>query len=271
MFLRNVGCNSTDYTVSYPRRWYSSKEEWIQYDMELYWEMLPRRTPGSTLVLVRTGRLLKTSLLRSASLFPEDNIALLMQYALSCHFLNYWRSVHKLSWNIKNIVAWMYINHIIFYYIVARMCGNYIRRVLDWHLDLLDHSQLHTITVNALLQLTTVHYNTCRVFTLYLHSLPVSQYHRIRSPATLQLFSEDCCSARMLTRNCPSYIARERTPKKTPPPLPLLSDVITGTDHKENASTVAWLSIVARLSIAIAAVVSTCHIAYSMHVTLSNV
>jgi hypothetical protein len=27
MFLRNVGCNSTDYMVSYPRRWYSSKEE----------------------------------------------------------------------------------------------------------------------------------------------------------------------------------------------------------------------------------------------------
>jgi hypothetical protein len=24
MFLRNVGCNSTDYTVSHPRRWYSS-------------------------------------------------------------------------------------------------------------------------------------------------------------------------------------------------------------------------------------------------------
>jgi hypothetical protein len=24
MFLRNVGCNSTDYTASYVRRWYSS-------------------------------------------------------------------------------------------------------------------------------------------------------------------------------------------------------------------------------------------------------
>jgi hypothetical protein len=23
MFLRNVGCNSTDYTASHPRRWYS--------------------------------------------------------------------------------------------------------------------------------------------------------------------------------------------------------------------------------------------------------
>jgi hypothetical protein len=25
MFFRNVGCNSTDYTASYPRRWYSSE------------------------------------------------------------------------------------------------------------------------------------------------------------------------------------------------------------------------------------------------------
>jgi hypothetical protein len=73
---------------------------------------------------------------------------------------------------------------------------------LDWQLDLLDHTQLHTITVYTLLQLTTVHYNTCRVFTLYLQWLPVFQYRRIRSPATLQLFSEDCCSARILTRNC---------------------------------------------------------------------
>jgi hypothetical protein len=67
-----------------------------------------------------------------------------------------------------------------------------------------------------------------------------------------------------------TYIARERTPKKTPPPIPLLLyDVITGRDHKENASTVAWLSIVARLSVAIATVVNTCHIAYSMHVTIA--
>jgi hypothetical protein len=90
------------------------------------------------------------------------------------------------------------------------------------------------------LQLTTVQYNTCWVFTLYLHWLPVLQYRRICSPASLQLFSEDCCSAQILTRNwicprnCPSYIARERTPKKTPPPIPLLYDVITGRDPKEN-------------------------------------
>jgi hypothetical protein len=35
----------------------------------------------------------------------------------------------------------------------------------------------------------------------------------------------------------PSYIAREQTTKKTPPPIPLLMyDVITGTDTKENNS-----------------------------------
>jgi hypothetical protein len=68
----------------------------------------------------------------------------------------------------------------------------------------------HTVTHNYseyTLQLTTVHYNTCQVFTLYLHWLPVFQYRRIRSPATMQLFSEDCCSARTLTRNwnCPRH------------------------------------------------------------------
>jgi hypothetical protein len=94
-----------------------------------------------------------------------------------------------------------------FMHIVARIRGDYIRRVLDWQLDLLGHTQLHTITVYTLLQLHTVHYNTCRVFTLYLHWLPVFQFRRIRSPATLQLFSEDCCSARILTRNwkCPRH------------------------------------------------------------------
>jgi hypothetical protein len=79
---------------------------------------------------------------------------------------------------------------------MSHICGDYIRRVLDWQLDLLDCSCSYT------LQLTTIHYNTCWVFTLYLHWLPVIQYRRIRSPATLQPFSEDCCSARILTRNC---------------------------------------------------------------------
>jgi hypothetical protein len=34
--------------------------------------------------------------------------------------------------------------------IVARMCGDYIDGVLDWQLNLLDHTQLHTITVYTL-------------------------------------------------------------------------------------------------------------------------
>jgi hypothetical protein len=32
----------------------------------------------------------------------------------------------------------------LFYSNVARMCGDYIRRVLDWQLDLLDHNTIHT-------------------------------------------------------------------------------------------------------------------------------
>jgi hypothetical protein len=99
--------------------------------------------------------------------------------------MSYWLS------STLSLITW--------FFILSRVCGDYIRRVLDWQLDLLDHTQLHTITVYTLLQLTTVHCNTCRVFTLYLHCLSVFQYRRIRSPATLQLFSEDCCSARLLT------------------------------------------------------------------------
>jgi hypothetical protein len=114
--------------------------------------------------------------------------------------------------------------------ILSRICGHYIRRVGLTTGFIGSHTVTHNYSVYAL-QLTTVHYNTCRVLTLYLHSLPVFQYRRIRSPATLQLFSEDCCSARILTRNSNSllscqltnsadsaisFIAGERTPKKTP-------------------------------------------------------
>jgi hypothetical protein len=47
--------------------------------------------------------------------------------------------------------------------ILSRICGDYIRRVLDWQLDLLDHTQLHTITVYTLYNFT-VYYSTCRIF-----------------------------------------------------------------------------------------------------------
>jgi hypothetical protein len=46
----------------------------------------------------------------------------------------------------------------------------------------------HTVTHNYsvyTLQLTTVHYSTCRVFLLCLHWLPVFQHRRICSPATV--------------------------------------------------------------------------------------
>jgi hypothetical protein len=38
----------------------------------------------------------------------------------------------------------------------SRVCGDYIRRVLDWQLDLLDYNQLqNSVTVYYTLQLTT--------------------------------------------------------------------------------------------------------------------
>jgi hypothetical protein len=57
--------------------------------------------------------------------------------------------------------------------VLSRVCVDYIRRVLDLQLDLLAHTQLHTITVY------TLHYSLLQ----------------------LQLFSEGCCSGRILTRN----------------------------------------------------------------------
>jgi hypothetical protein len=149
----------------------------------------------------------------------------------------------------------------------------------------------HTVTHNysvCTLQLTTVHINTCRIFTLYLHWLPVFHYRRIRSPATLQLFSEDRCSARILTRNCQletarnlrlqlcrlnwlagalGYIAREQTTKTTPPLI--LYCCMTSPERTPKKTPSVTLAIVACLSVAIATVVNTWHIAYSIHVTLS--
>jgi hypothetical protein len=83
---------------------------------------------------------------------------------------------------------------------------------MDWQLDLLDHTQLHTITVyklhNSLLQ--------------------------------LQLFLEDCCSARILTRNwnwnpllsC-QLTNSHLTSQSQSQNRPVYS---RGTDHKENTS-----------------------------------
>jgi hypothetical protein len=190
--------------------------------------------------------------------------------------------------------------------ILSLVCGDYIRRVLDWQLDLLDHTQLHTGTVYTLLQLTTVHHNTCRVSLPLQLTLTTESRQGSGPPAdptgshwpstnSSGFFS---ATHRQLNRNwncpcqsqshfttddqsvskswirapcgsrdrtlisvwhlrvqstkshydrrpvgqcvycwCPSFIARERTTKKTPPKNPLLlHDVITGTDPKENNS-----------------------------------
>jgi hypothetical protein len=68
------------------------------------------------------------------------------------------------SINVGTVETSGYIEFYMYIYptllIVVRMCGDYykrgiglttiIRRVLDWQLDLLDHTQLHTITVYTL-------------------------------------------------------------------------------------------------------------------------
>jgi hypothetical protein len=99
--------------------------------------------------------------------------------------------------------------------IVARMCGDCIRRVLDLQLDLLDHTQLHTITV----------------YTLH-NSQQLSLFSCSEDPGS------NCCN-QLLWRplpslvitnfltNCPvtlNNIDCERTAKKTPPKFPLLLD-----------------------------------------------
>jgi hypothetical protein len=114
----------------------------------------------------------------------------------------------------------------------------YIRRVLACQLDLLDHTQLHTITVYTLYNFA-VYYSTCRVFSLYLLKIPVptaatnsygiSCHHSLSVNYLLELSHHGC--------RRPSYTAREQTTKKTPSPiLPLLYDVFTGMDPKENIS-----------------------------------
>jgi hypothetical protein len=78
--------------------------------------------------------------------------------------------------------------------ILSRVCGDYIRRVLDWQLDLLDHTQLHTITVHTLynsLQFTI----TLAESSLCLHWLPVFLCRWVLSTSELT-----CNSATLLWR-----------------------------------------------------------------------
>jgi hypothetical protein len=92
----------------------------------------------------------------------------------------------KPNQSMKSIIFWDITPRRWYFsiYILLRVCGDYIRWVLDWQLDLLDHTQLHTITLYTL-------YNSLQ-FTITLAesshcivTLPVFQYRRIRLPATL--------------------------------------------------------------------------------------
>jgi hypothetical protein len=93
-------------------------------------------------------------------------------------------------------------------HIVARIVATIIRRVLDWQLDLLDHTQLHTITV----------------YTLH------------NSLLQLQLFSEDCCSTRILTRNWSCLLSNTKLRNYVYPVAANVRLYSLGADHKENLS-----------------------------------
>jgi hypothetical protein len=114
--------------------------------------------------------------------------------------------------------------------ILSRVSGDYIRRVLDWQLDLLDHTQLHTITVSTL-------YNSQQLSLFSSSEDPGSNC--CNQPLWHPLPSLVITDSELSHHGCrrPSYITREQTTKKTPSPIPLLLyDIITGTDPKENNS-----------------------------------
>jgi hypothetical protein len=101
--------------------------------------------------------------------------------------------------------------------ILSRVCVDYIRRVLDWELDLLDHTQLHTITVYTL-------YNSQQ---LSLFSSSEDFGSNSATTAATSSYGIPCHYSLTGCLNQPtvaaiSYIAGERTVKKTPPKIPLL-------------------------------------------------
>jgi hypothetical protein len=178
-------------------------------------------------------------------------------------------------------------------YILSHVCGDYITRVLDWQLDLLDHTQLHTIAVYTLynsqqlsLFSSSEDFGSNSATTAATNSYGVSCHHSLTGnltelctilvtlsnrTAALTLYytrnSRNCNSllSCQLTNSadCHQLYSRGTDPKENTSSIPLLlDDVITGTEPKENASTVACLSV------AIATVVNTCYIAYSIHVTV---
>jgi hypothetical protein len=91
--------------------------------------------------------------------------------------------------------------------VLSRVCVDYIRRVLDCQLGLLDQTQLHTITVY------TLHY----------------------SLSQLQLFSEYCCSARILTR-----ISLSKLHSRSPSAATWLSVYSLGPDPIGNTALVLF-------------------------------
>jgi hypothetical protein len=72
-----------------------------------------------------------------------------------------------------------------YYTMLSRVCGDYIRRVLDWQLGWLDHTHSYTQLQCIHFTIQYVHYTCAESSHLCLYWLPVFQYRRICSPSKL--------------------------------------------------------------------------------------
>jgi hypothetical protein len=91
--------------------------------------------------------------------------------------------------------------------ILSRVCGDYYKT--GYWIDNWIYWTTHSYTqLQCIRSYTSLHFTIKLAESHAVSSLVASlPNRRIRSPATLQLFSEDCCSARILTRNwnCPRH------------------------------------------------------------------
>jgi hypothetical protein len=155
------------------------------------------------------------------------------------------------------------------------MCGDYIR----WIELTTGFIGSHTITVYALLQLTTVHYNTCRVFTSCLSSNIAGSVHLQLCNSSLKTAARPEYSLvtgtvhillTLCTRRSPRQlivlvISGERTTKKTPLWFPYCW--MTSLPERTTKNTLV-ASIVALLSNGYKQRLHCLLLTYSVHVTI---
>jgi hypothetical protein len=140
-------------------------------------------------------------------------------------------------------------------YVLSRVCGDYYKTGIGLTTgfigsDLLDHTQLHTITVYALYDSQQLSLFSCSenfgsnsVTTAATNSYGVPCHYSLTGAAPLS--STPLLNYLFRWPPTSGYIAQDQTTKKTPLRFPYCwNDVITGTDRKENAGRfhccVAW-------------------------------